>query len=454
MTRKSLGEAERTPGSPPEGPSSLESAPLQEIISETAYLPLLRPAIRPLFELGLVLKGLVQPPTKKYLFRLTQEADEAESFLDDYGARNNKLFSHFGEMIASLRGLGIAAYSLRHVWGRLDLYVLERISVERREQFRRELRHALDFLVEGLFTLQIELQHEGRRIGLEGLSWEYRSEEQDLPGEVRHRLPHNIDEGDIRDERAKVAEVVTTYLKAVEQIAKLRIDAELNDRRTAELRGRIGTEVLCRLYETTVHNVQSKYDTYVQNTALEGANPELRSLRGHASVALHLLECATYLSHFYERHENDIRYEAAKERMAALIDKRKIVALTVGFCLRWGAEFLLLGRSTAERMIERFTDRGSVHLELPEGVILHARPCSLIVRVVNHHGTPVEMEIEEERCDASSIMQVMILASSNAAQRGIVFHGDKRALRDLQRLFEARLGEGCDLPEELSYLRS
>jgi phosphotransferase system HPr-like phosphotransfer protein len=76
------------------------------------------------------------------------------------------------------------------------------------------------------------------------------------------------------------------------------------------------------------------------------------------------------------------------------------------------------------------------------------------VRVVNHHGTPVEMEIEEERCDASSIMQVMILASSNAAQRGIVFHGDKRALRDLQRLFEARLGEGCDLPEELSYLRS
>jgi phosphotransferase system HPr (HPr) family protein len=433
--------------------STLESAPLQEIISEQAFLPLLRPAVRPLFELGLILKGLVQPPTKKYLFRLTQEADEVESFLDDYGARNNKLFSHFGEMIASLRGLGLAAYSLRHVWGRIDLYVLDRISVERKEQFRRELRQGLDFLVEGLFTLQIELQHEGRRMGLERLAWEYRTEEQDHPGEVRHRLPHNIDEGDIRDERAKVAEVVTTYLKATEQLARLRIDAQLNDRRAAELRARIGSEVLCRQYETTVHNVQSKYDTYVQNTALEGSSPELRSLRGHASVALHLLECATCLSHFYERHENDIRYEAAKERIAALIEKRRIVELIVGLCLRWGAEFLLLGRSTAEAMIERFTERGSLHLVIPEGVVLHARPCSLIVRVVNHHGTPVEMEIEEERCDASSIMQVMILASSNSAQRAVVFHGDKSALRDLQRLFDVRLGEGCDLPEDLAYLR-
>lgn len=442
-----------TQASPAQG-SAVEGAPLQEIITEAEFLPLLRPEVRPLFDLGLILKGLSQPPSKKYLYRLMQEADELESFLDDYGARNNKAYSHFGEMIACLRGLSLAAYCLRHIWGRLDLYVLDRLPAERKETFRSELRAALDFLVESLFALQIALQHEGRALGLTSLLWELRLEEQDSPGEVRYRLPHNIDEGDIVDERAKVAEMLTTYLKAAEPLARLRIEPGLNTQRSLELRTLIGTEVLCRQYETAVHNIQSKYDTYVQNTSLEAAHPELRALRGHASVALHLLECATHLSHFYERHENDIRYESAKARMATLVEKRRIVELIVRFGLRWGAEFLLAGRKTAEHMIERFTDRGSLHVVLPAGVVLHARPCSLIVRVVNHHGTPVEMQIEDQRCDASSIMQVMILSSSHAEEREIAFHGDKRSLKDLQLLFEARVGEGSELPDQLSYLRN
>jgi hypothetical protein len=49
---------------------------------------------------------------------------------------------------------------------------------------------------------------------------------------------------------------------------------------------------------------------------------------------------------------------------------------------------------------------------------------------------------------------VLICAGSNPEARTCRFRGDARPLRDLRRLFEARLGEeGLDaLPAELGYL--
>jgi hypothetical protein len=48
-------------------------------------------------------------------------------------------------------------------------------------------------------------------------------------------------------------------------------------------------EERARQLESQTHSIQSKYDTYIKNTAIESAHPNLRSLRGHTSaVADHL----------------------------------------------------------------------------------------------------------------------------------------------------------------------
>ena len=75
--------------------------------------------------------------------------------------------------------------------------------------------------------------------------------------------------------------------------------------------------------------------------------------------------------------------------------------------------------------------------------------------LVNHHGTPVEMEINGEKTNAGSIMQVMILAGTKANARHVRFKGDVKPLEDLRLLFMSRLGEdGTDkLPDELFYLK-
>ena len=113
------------------------------------------------------------------------------------------------------------------------------------------------------------------------------------------------------------------------------------------------------------------------------------------------------------------------------------------------------GRSLAEDLLPSYTDVQAITLEIPAEVTLHARPIALLVAVVHHHGTPVELELAGKVANAGSILEVMILAGANPEHRELVFRGDTRPLEDLRRLFEAGIGEwGLErLPEDLDYLR-
>lgn len=65
------------------------------------------------------------------------------------------------------------------------------------------------------------------------------------------------------------------------------------------------------------------------------------------------------------------------------------------------------------------------------------------------------MEIAGKRCNAASILELLVAVGSNPGERRLVFHGDERPLRDIRLLVEHDLGEnGTDgLPEDLHYLR-
>ena len=79
---------------------------------------------------------------------------------------------------------------------------------------------------------------------------------------------------------------------------------------------------------------------------------------------------------------------------------------------------------------------------------------ALIVGIVNHYGTPVEMEVEGDRCNAGSILDLMVTVGSNSHARRFRFRGDENPLRDIGLLFEHDLGENgiSSLPAALSYL--
>ena len=428
---------------------------LEQLVPERDFANLLGSRAQDLLRLTNTLSApRVGAWTKRLFFLLYSEADELESFLDDYGARHNQTYAAITELTASVRGFAMAGLSLEHLTRRVDTYgVLESFSEVDADLARGDLLSARSWVQEVLLGLLGEIRSEAERHGV------HQPEEGHAEGEsgfpvVRFRLPMDVGLEDIDEEERRIAEVASKYLQACTMLEEgaggvLEEPAE----RDLFLRENC-TEEMARVYEATVHNLQSTYDTYICNTRLESADDRLVRLRGHVSGSLHLLEAATQLVHFLERHESEVRDDGARSQLARLAPRAQVTNVIVNVLMFWGGRFMSQGRALAEDLLPSYTNLQVLEVELAEGQALHARPTSLVVSIVNHYGTPVEFEVGGTICNAGSILEMMIAAGSKADERCLLFRGDERPLRDIALLFQHNLGENgtSALPPELGYL--
>jgi phosphotransferase system HPr (HPr) family protein len=396
-----------------------------------------------------------RPWGKRELFELHSEADELEACLDDYGARWNAQYHLFTELTASIRGFSLAGLSLEHLHRRLAGYGLEgALGEDRVVAVQAAVDRGRSFVRASLDALLGALRDEAAEVGVEVAVGGEEPEGPPQPA-IHFRLPRTLGIQDLTDEEQRIAEVASKYLQAADMLAAAgleRSDDPVERERLLLARCR---EEHARVFEATVHNLQSAYDTHIKNTRREAEDGRLPRLRGHVSATLHLLEAVTQLVHFVERHENGERAAEAQERLAALVPRDQVHTLVLNDLGQAALEVLEAGRALAEDLLPSYTDVQAITLEIPAEVTLHARPIALLVAVVHHHGTPVELELAGKVANAGSILEVMILAGSNPEHRELVFRGDTRPLEDLRRLFEAGIGEwGLErLPEDLGYLR-
>jgi phosphotransferase system HPr-like phosphotransfer protein len=430
--------------------------PLEEIIGERSFAVLLQTAAQPLFRLCNTLAGRTPKSWgKRHFYQLSIEADSLESFLDDYGARFNRTYTLVRELVASLRWFALAGFSLSHVEGRLESYgVGPCMEASEFERLRGQIERARLLVGACLERLASKLRDEAKLLGLH---WDEESfPENNLGGGMpRHRLPRNVGQEDLLEERERIAELAAKYEAACLMLQEQRVRPIEEARARAELLRNVCSETQARVYEATVHNLQSSYDTFVKNTVAEGRDERLTRLRGHTSVALHLLEAVTFLTHFVERHESEGRSEAADLTLARLIDRSEVERTILNDLLVGAVLVLERGRGLAGEVLADYTNVQELAIELPSNVRLHARPASLIVNIVAHHGTPVELEVCGKRCNAGSILELLVTLGSCPDVHRLTFRGDEHPLRDIRALFESGLGEdGLErLPAELSYLR-
>jgi hypothetical protein len=429
---------------------------LEEVITEKAFSALLEAHARTFFRLS---NALAAAPagewSKKHYYQLHSESDELESFLDDYGARFNRTFGLTRELVASVRWFALAGFSISHLWGRFESYgVHVALSEPEVDAARESLERTRVLVGTSLEALLVEVRRECERLAV--LWSDNVFPEDDLgAGAPQQRLPRNVGQEDLVDEDQRIAEVTSKYLAACEMFSQLNIHKIEDARGRQERLARMCTEERARVYEATVHNLQSTYDTHIKNTVIEGQDGRLPRLRGHLSASLHLLEAVTFLTHFVERHESGVRSEAAEVHIEHLIDRAEVQDVILNHLLFWADTLMQRGRSLAEELLPSYTNLQELVVELPEDLRLHARPASLIVNIVAHYGTPVEMEVGGKRCNAGSILELLVTIGAQPDARDYVFRGDENPLRDIGRLFEAGLGEGGieRLPDELAYLR-
>lgn len=393
---------------------------------------------------------------RRHLNQLVHDAHQLESYLDEFGARYNRTFHAYTELIAALRGLGHAAYVLAHVRQRLETYHAELwqpegLSATVTQRLARASGELHGWLV-GLLRSALE---DAERAGF-GPQASPLGSEAWLPVEVRRRLPRNLGQDELEDEEQRIADVASKFIQAADLLAYIGPTEAIGAEARRELIRRAVSEEQARVYEATVHNLQSSYDTYIRNTILEARDPRLKLLRGQASAALHCLEAVTEAIHFLERHASPSRLatEESVQRLSTLVPRAALERVIVEDLLGSARELLEGGRRLAEDLLPLYSRVRELEVELLDGVAFHARPAALIFGIVQHHGLPVELDLGGRTCNAGSILEMLLAVGSAPDARRFIFRGDERPLRDIQTLFESGLGEQSQpLPSSLSYLR-
>ncbi len=432
----------------------MSDGPLEEVIPDGAFSALLQRQGDMLFRLAEALRVRADADwTRRHFFQLVSEADAVEAFLDDFGARHNQTFAYFREIVASLRGFALAGFSIAHLAVRLDRYP-NVLSTGEAASSSDSVRRARTFLVSTVRRLLAAVQEESRALGVAPPSEPF-PEDRWVADGPRRKLARNIGQEQLASDEQKTAEIAAKFVEAsarFEEVGARRIAGE-SERETWLQRN--CSEERARSLEAAAHNLQSAYDTWVNGTSIEAADPRLRKLRGHASAALHILEAVTQLTHFVERHERTVREDVVARRVVRLVSRSEVRDVTLNHLLVHAGVYLRRGRAVAEDLLPSYTRVQEIELGLRDDVVLHARPAALIVGVVQRYGTPVELEVDGHRCNAGSILELMVTAGSSPDARRFRFRGDERPLRDIALLFQSALGEdGLDrLPDELSYLR-
>src|SRR5262249_22326788 len=108
-------------------PSMAETS-LELVVAEHEFLPVLRTHSEVFFRLAnMLLDPSGRAWTKKHYFQLINESEALESFLDDYGARYNRAYGFFTELVASVRWFALAGYSISHMQSRVEGYGLAQV---------------------------------------------------------------------------------------------------------------------------------------------------------------------------------------------------------------------------------------------------------------------------------------------------------------------------------------
>lgn len=379
--------------------------PLKRIISEQEFLALFQKQTSEILKICSYLKKKGDKDhiyTKRFYGNITTQSRMLEDFLDDYGAKNNLTWIYFRELIASARYMGFSAYMLNHIQNRYPLYELRE---EKKKKFFEQTQMAKDFLNSAIKEVFRCIRKEALRLGLK-FPKEKLKEEDFLDVASNKMLPHNVDEGFSSKEEENVVKIASDYLNTMKDYEDFRFDRTYSvEEIEAMIPDHISEENL-RRFELSIQNLQSVYDTYIQHTKIETENATLNSLRGCISIALHLVEIARTLTHFYERHESEIRYETVRENIKRIIDKNKILDCIVNYCLFHCYHYLEKGEDLASDFLKRYVLVDSIEVNIPTYMGFHVRPASLIMKIVKHYGSEAKMNLDDEVYDASSALDI------------------------------------------------
>jgi len=337
--------------------------------------------------------------TRRLIGRLLLEASQTEALLDEYGAALNRRWRRFRELMAALKSFAAIAQGLAHLDRRLPAYRLLAAASD----FPAATKRYATLVGQVLLQVAQAAQAEAQALDIVAPACSVSAAdyvERFPPG----RLPRDIEDRYPGDAAATNTRLASEFLN-LEACGKFLHDAaRVAPSDYAGCFPRPISEEALRALTFRFHNLQSLYDTHVAGTSIERLDHNLGFLRGHVSAILHLLQIATDLAHYYERHVRPGSGRAARDAPEALpgLKTDVVMGTLFSYAAVFASAYLVAGQRLCHDILRRYAAIGRTEVPLPAYRGFHVRPSNLVARIVHHYGSEVSMELDGQVFDAAS----------------------------------------------------
>ncbi|MBW2144924.1 MAG: HPr family phosphocarrier protein, partial [Deltaproteobacteria bacterium] len=163
--------------------------------------------------------------------------------------------------------------------------------------------------------------------------------------------------------------------------------------------------------------------------------------------------------HLHEAGYKNI-YKKVQNRLSELVEPEMLLDRTINYGLYYVCNYLSNGKELAKEILNENIERASATVGIPVKLGFHSRPSLLVAKIVQHYGGQVELCVNDDRFDASSVLDIQWAGGKIQKESisEVIFEGDTRALNDIVILAgvnygEDTMGKGIPLPKELNYLK-
>ena len=340
--------------------------------------------------------------SKRFYGYVSGQAELAEALLDSCGAKENRTWFFLRELVAAIHSFSKACYVLRYLELRVATYDILEQGTSEFQVITDNVRYLFDDMLQKAFR---QLEHEARELGLTIPKHGIKAEDFPyfhLPGKLYADMW--VENSSKEDEA--IVKIATSYLEIAEEYTLLGFSRIFSPQELVEMVPEHVNEERLRTFEADVHNLQSVYDTYIGYTKMEATDTRLIKLRGCVSIALHLLEIATILVHFHERHERNSRHAIIYRHLQEITGTYHVLDVMGNYALFYCTRFLEKGKQLSEETVMDYAQITSRRIPVPIYRGFHVRPSTYIAKIARHYGADIQMHLGDEVYDASCVFDL------------------------------------------------
>ncbi|MBB6482159.1 hypothetical protein [Spirochaeta isovalerica] len=343
--------------------------------------------------------------------KLHLESTRCEEILDHYGAKQNRFWYPFRQTIAVSKSFTTIAYNLLHIKQTAPLYNLSEVDSD----FLNETDKISDIILKSLIQnsrTMISIAQKKKILINEG-AYDIDDFTELYP---EGKLPNNRKRRRTRFPSRIAINLATSFLNLAEESKSLKIYKKMSRREYRSCIPDIISEEGMRILENKFHNLQSIYDTHLELTDIALHDKNLPVLRGQISLVYNLLETATVLVHYIERHAG---YFSKKWKYKKHIEEGQCLSILMDYFITYCDRFIVSAQEVCRSVLRQYSVPDRITVSIPNYRGFHVRPSTLISKIVLHYGGNVKMQLHDQIYDASMPLELF--------RANEVINSDKRA---------------------------